>query len=72
MDIRLGLFLRAGTLPHAAVVFLHAANQPRFEFKKGSEKTIDGVKTWEVRYVEKARPTISMAGQTPAPCTGSF
>jgi hypothetical protein len=72
METRLGLFLRAGLLPRAALVFLHPSNQPRFDFKKGGEKTIEGVKTWEVRYQEKARPTIFMAGETPAPCTGSF
>ena len=60
-------------LPRLAAVFLHAANQPRFVFKKGGDRTIKGVKTWEVRFQEKSAPTIIKAasGQD-APSSGSL
>jgi hypothetical protein len=60
-------------LPRLASVFLHAANQPRFVFKKGGDRTIKGVKTWEVRFQEKSTPTIIKAasGQD-APSSGSL
>jgi len=64
---------RAVLLPRLACLFLHAANQPRFTFKKGGERKIEGINTWEVKYQEKATPTIifSTAGKD-APSTGSF
>lgn len=70
--VRLGRFLRAGFLPRIAAVLLHASNQSRFEFKRGGERTIAGVKTREVRYVEKTGPTIFMNGDRPAPMSGSL
>jgi hypothetical protein len=56
-----------------ALLFLHPTNQSRFEFKKAGERTISGVKTWEVRYREKATPSIIRAtGDKEAPSTGAF
>jgi hypothetical protein len=64
---------RAVLLPRLTCVFLHAANQPRFVFKKGGERTIRGVRTWEVKFQEKTTPTIvaSTTGKD-APSAGSF
>ncbi len=70
----LGRLVRAINLPRLAVVFLHASNQPRFEFKRAGDRTIDGVKTWEVKYRERTTPTIiRMSGEAnDAPSSGSF
>jgi hypothetical protein len=69
----LGRFVRAIDLPRLALVFLHAANQPRFEFSKGGNRAIEGVKTWEVKYREKVTPSIIRGGGgTEAPSSGSF
>lgn len=64
---------RAVLLPRLACLFLHAANQPRFTFRKSGERKIEGVTTWEIRYQEKGSPTIvaSTTGQA-APSTGSL
>jgi hypothetical protein len=65
--------LRVIELPRAAVIFLHPANQARFEFKKGGQKTIDGVKATEVKFEEKVKPTLIRGGKdTDAPTKGSF
>jgi hypothetical protein len=45
-------------LPRLPAVFLHAANQPRFTFTKGGGRTVQGVKTVEVKFQEKDGPTI--------------
>lgn len=72
--LMLGRFVRAIDLPRLALVFLHAANQPRFEFSRGGDdRVIDGVKTWEVKYRETTSPSIVRAsGGGDAPSTGSF
>ena len=64
---------RAVLLPRLACLFLHAANQPRFVFRKAGERKIEGINTWEIKYQEKATPTIvlSTAGKD-APSTGSL
>lgn len=68
-----GRLQRAADIPRAALLFLHPANQSRFEFKKGGQRTIDGVKTWEVKFKEKSAPTIIRAsGDKDAPSIGSF
>ena len=68
-----GRLLRALDIPRAAQIFLHPSNQPRFEFKKGGQKTIAGVKTMEVKFRETSRPTIIRAsGNGDAPSSGSF
>jgi hypothetical protein len=68
-----GRLLRAVDIPRAAQLFLHAANQPRFEFKRGGEKTIGGVRGIEVRFKEVRSPTILRAsGGTDTASTGSF
>ena len=70
---RTGRLGRAVLLPRLTFLFLHAANQPRFAFKKGGERTLQGVRTWEVKYQEKTAPTIIAASNgKDAPCTGSF
>ncbi len=60
-------------LPRLSALFLHAVNQPRFAFTKGGGRTIQGVKTTEVKFQEKGVPTIirSSTGQD-APSSGSF
>jgi hypothetical protein len=60
-------------LPRLAAVFLHASNQPRFAFSKGGGRTIQGVKTMEVKFQEKGAPTIikTSLGQD-APSSGSL
>jgi hypothetical protein len=68
-----GRLLRAVDTPRAAQIFLHEANQPRFEFKKGGQKSIDGVKAMEVKFKERSTPTIIRAsGGTDSLSTGSF
>jgi hypothetical protein len=68
-----GRFVRAIDIPRSALFFLYATNQPRFEFRKGGGKTIAGIKTWEVTFKEKVKPTlIRGSGDKDAPSTGSF
>ncbi len=68
-----GRLNRTVLLPRLTCVFLHAVNQPRFIFKKGGERTIKGVKTWEVKFQERATPTIvTTSGGQDAPSSGSF
>ena len=68
-----GRFTRAVDIPRAALLFLHPANQSRFELKKGGQRTIDGVKTWEIKFKEKVTPTIIRgSGDKDAPSVGSF
>jgi hypothetical protein len=68
-----GRFDRALLLPRLACIFLHAVNQPRFVFRKGGDRTIQDVKTWEVKFQEKGVPTIiSATTGRDAPSTGSF
>ena len=60
-------------LPRLPAVFLHAVNQPRFTFTKGGGRTVQGVKTIEVKFQEKGGPTIvkSTLGRE-AKSSGSF
>ena len=44
--------------PTIALFFFRPANQPRFEFKKAGDETIDGVRVWRIRYKETRRPTL--------------
>ena len=68
-----GRLVRAVDLPRAAFVILHASNQPRFEFKKGGEKVVGGVRTWEIRFKEKTKPTmIRASGGKDSISSGSF
>ena len=68
-----GRLQRAVDIPRAAQLFLHESNQPRFEFKKGGQKTIAGVKAMEVRFKETSTPTIIRAsGDKDSGSTGSF
>jgi hypothetical protein len=68
-----GRLLRAVDIPRAAQLFLHESNQPRFEFKKGGQKTIDGVKAMEIKFKETSSPTIIRAsGGTDSVSSGSL
>ncbi len=68
-----GRLYRAVLLPRLTFVFLHAVNQPRFVFKKGGERRIKGVKTQEVKFQERATPTIfTTSSGKDAPSSGSF
>jgi hypothetical protein len=44
--------------PTIALFFFRPANQPRFEFKKAGDDTIDGLKVWRIKYKESKRPTL--------------
>jgi hypothetical protein len=68
-----GRLERMVLLPRLTSVFLHAANQPRFTFTKGGSRTIQGVKTMEVKFQEKGAPTIVKTGSgQDAPSSGSL
>ena len=68
-----GRLVRAVDVPRAAILLLHSSNQPRFEFKKAGERTIDGVRTWEVKFREKVTPSIIRAsGGRESVSSGSF
>jgi hypothetical protein len=68
-----GRLQRSLDIPRAAQIFLYEGNQPRFEFKKGGQKTIAGVKAVEVRFKETSTPTIIRAsGDKDSVNTGSF
>jgi hypothetical protein len=71
--LQTGRLERMAVLPRLLAVFLHAANQPRFAFTKGGNRTIKGVKTIEVKFQETGSPTIlkSTSGGD-AKSTGSF
>jgi len=58
MGFQFGEMPRTAVLPRAAMLFLHGANQARFEFKKAGTKGFKNVKTWELKYQEKGSPTI--------------
>jgi len=69
----LGRLARVIEVPRAAMVILHPSNQGRFEFKKGGERDIGGVRSWEVRFKEKSKPTmIRASGGRDSASTGSF
>jgi hypothetical protein len=72
-DTQTGRLDRMVLLPRLPAVFLHAANQPRFTFTKGGGRTLQGVKTIEVKFQEKGAPTIikTSLGQD-APSSGSL
>jgi len=44
--------------PTTALFFARPVNQPRFEFRKTGEETIDGLKVWRIKYKETRRPTL--------------
>jgi hypothetical protein len=68
-----GRLMRAVDIPRTATLFLHPANQPRFEFRKGGQKRIDGVQAMEIRFEEKRKPTIVRAsGDLDSPSKGSL
>ena len=58
--------------PTIALFFFRPANQPRFEFKKAGDETIDGVKVWRIKYKETKRPTLFRGqGGSDMPVEGS-
>jgi hypothetical protein len=52
-----GDMTRNFNLPTTALFFLHPSAQWRFKYKKTGEQVRDGVRYWEVRGTEWARPT---------------
>ena len=46
-----------------ALQILAGADQSRFTFEKDGEKTIDGIRTWEIKYEETEPPAMIMNGQ---------
>jgi hypothetical protein len=54
----LGPLRRMVNVPTLALLFLQADTRPRFAFERKREQTIDGVKTVEVAFEERSRPTL--------------
>ncbi len=52
-----GEMTRNFNLPTTALFFLHPSAQWRFKYRKTAERVRDGVRYWEVRGTEWARPT---------------
>lgn len=69
----IGAFVRNLNVPTTTLLFFHPGNLSRFAFKLKGRKTIDGVRTWEVTFQERARPTMVMtrAGKD-VPCEGTL
>ena len=55
---RFGRFIRGPLLPRLIQLVFHASNQKRFDLRKGGARVIDGIKTIEVKFQEKAKPSI--------------
>lgn len=54
----IGDLVRTVNVPTLALEFLESANQKRSSFRKRGEETVQGVRTWEVAFEERARPTL--------------
>jgi hypothetical protein len=69
----IGAFVRNLNVPTTTLLFFHPDNLPRFAFKLKGRKTIDGKRTWELTFQERARPTLVMtrAGKD-VPCEGTL
>jgi hypothetical protein len=59
-------------VPTTTLFFLHPANIGRFTFERKRTKKIDDVETWEINFVETARPTMmgTRSGKD-VPCQGT-
>jgi hypothetical protein len=71
---QLGPFGRSVLLPRVAALFLHAVNQPRFQFEMGGTRARKGVTLREVRFETKQGWTSleSPLGRVTMPVSGSF
>lgn len=54
----LGPVRRTVNIPTFALLVLHPGNQHRFAFERAGHETIDGTRTVEIAFTERARPTI--------------
>jgi hypothetical protein len=52
------IFPRTVNVPTLVLHLLEPSNRSRFAFRKAGETTIDGVRTWQIDYRERERPTI--------------
>ena len=59
----IGAITRNVNVPTMALQILAGADQSRFTFEKDGEKTIDGIRTWEIKYEETEPPAMIMNGQ---------
>jgi VWFA-related protein len=54
----LGPIRRTVNIPTLALLFLHPQNQGRFAFTSKGRRSIEGIQTLEIAFVEHARPTL--------------
>ena len=59
----IGAITRNVNVPTMALQILAASDQPRFTFAQDGEKTIDGIRTWEIEFEEVVPPAIIRDGQ---------
>ena len=65
-----GRIFRNFNYPTLALSYLDPAIQPRFAFTLGGRERVNGVQTWKVAYVERARPTVIQETATPGSVRG--
>jgi hypothetical protein len=65
-----GHIFRNFNYPTLALSYLDPAIQPRFAFTLGGRERVNGVQTWKVAYVERARPTVIQETATPGSVRG--
>ncbi len=64
---------RTVNVPTLPLQFLEARYRSRFEFKKGRQEAVEGLRVWRIDYTEKGRPTlIRRKGGDNAPAEGAF
>jgi hypothetical protein len=56
--IQIGEPVRGVHAPWTTLALLRADQQPRVEFKKDGEETINGVRVWKVSFVERKTPSL--------------
>lgn len=66
----IGFVERNMNVPTLALAVLEDANRARFTFKKRGERTIEGVKTWEIAYNEHGSPTLIRGDGVDIPAEG--
>ncbi|MGE5815409.1 MAG: hypothetical protein ACM36C_13050 [Acidobacteriota bacterium] len=59
-------------VPTTTLFFFHPSNIGRFTFERKATKKIDGIETWEINFIETARPTMmgTRSGKD-VPCQGT-
>ncbi len=59
----IGAITRNVNVPTMALQILASSDQSRFTFEQDGEKTIDGIRTWEIDYEETEPPAMIKNGQ---------